>query len=129
MKSLAASLALGFASLAGCGDDPVASTSTEKKAYCDLRPGTAQCTDLRKFNGPSLTSFQDLCTRLKTSSEDATGYLSGETCPVAEMLGGCQTVGSDGSLQTDWYYPSATVKTSEDVKLQCGAGTIFVPPG
>lgn len=101
----------------------------EKEAYCDLRPGKDQCTDLRKFKGASLVTFQGVCDTLKASSKNATGYKEDATCPTTNMLGGCQTENGDGSLQTNWYYTGDTYKTVDDVKKQCTDDkTTFVNP-
>lgn len=104
-----------------------ASPFSDKQALCDLRPGTPQCTDIRKFSGPSLLTFENVCGSLKSSKPNATGYKEGETCPTTDMLGGCQTKNGDGSLQTNWYYKSAEYKTEDDAKKSCGSATWVGP--
>lgn len=99
-----------------------ASPFSEKEALCDLRPGKPQCTDVRKFKGPSLVTFQGVCTTLKASVQGATGYKEDATCPTTDMLGGCQASSGDGSLQTNWYYKSDKYKTEDDAKKECDSG-------
>lgn len=103
---------------------------SEKQALCDLRPGRPQCTDIRKFSGPSLITFEGVCTSLKNASKDspATGYKEGATCPTQDMLGGCQTKNGDGSLQTNWFYKGDKFKTEDDAKKECDSGTSWVGP-
>ncbi|MBL9037331.1 MAG: hypothetical protein JNG84_02345, partial [Archangium sp.] len=36
----------------------------KKDARCDLRPKSPQCTDIRDFAGPSLLTFNGVCTTL-----------------------------------------------------------------
>jgi len=104
----------------GCSDAlSSASPFSEKEALCDLRPGDAQCTDIRKFSGPSLITFQQVCDSLKSGKQNTTGYKEDATCPTTDMLGGCQTKNGDGSLQTNWYYKSDKFKTEADVRTQC----------
>jgi hypothetical protein len=113
----------------GC-DDVVQSASpfSEKQARCELRPGTPQCTDIRKFKGPSLITFQNVCDSLKAAKTGATGYQEGPTCETAEMWGGCQTENGDGSLQTNWFYKGDKYKTEEDAKKECDGGSKWVGP-
>jgi len=101
---------------------------SEQQALCDLRPGTPQCTDIRKFKGPTLTTFQSVCGSLTSAKKDATGYKEGATCPITEMLGGCQTTNGDGSLQTNWFYKSDKYKTEDDAKKECDSNTSWVGP-
>ncbi len=129
--SLSRCLAAGFALvlIVGCSDIvQSASPFSEQEALCDLRPGKAQCTDIRKFKGPSLVTFQGVCTSLKAASKDATGYKEDATCPTAEMWGGCQTENGDGSLQTNWFYKGDSYKTEEDAKKECDSNTKWVAP-
>lgn len=113
----------------GCSDAlQSASPFSEKQARCDLRPGTPQCTDIRKFSGPSLATFEGVCGSLKSSKTDATGYAADEVCPNADMWGGCQTKNGDGSLQTNWFYKSDKYKTEDDAKKECDGDAPFVPP-
>jgi hypothetical protein len=105
-----------------------ASPFSEKQALCDLRPGKPQCTDVRKFKGPSLVTFQGVCGTLKASVQGATGYKEDATCPTADMLGGCQSESSDGSLQTNWFYKSDKYKTEDDAKKECDSGQKWVAP-
>jgi hypothetical protein len=105
-----------------------ASPFSEKQALCDLRPGKGQCTDIRKFQGPSLVTFEGVCNSLKSASAKATGYEEGATCPTAEMWGGCQTKNGDGSLQTNWFYKGDDYKTEDDAKKECDSNTTWVAP-
>jgi hypothetical protein len=100
----------------------------EKEARCDLRPGKAQCTDIRKFEGPTLVSFQGVCETLKSSTPNATGYQEDATCPTAGMLGGCQTKSADGSLQTNWYYMGTEYPDATAAKAECDSGQTWVNP-
>ena len=119
---------LGVVSLAGCSDViQSASPFSEQQARCDLRPGKAQCTDIRKFRGPSLVTFQGVCESLKAATTDTTGYEDDATCTTEEMWGGCQTENGDGSLQTNWFYKGDDYKTEEDAKKECD-GTNWVGP-
>lgn len=115
--------------LVGCADIvQSASPFEEQQARCDLRPGKPQCTDIRKFKGPSLVTFQGVCDTLKASSQGATGYKEDATCPVEEMWGGCQTENGDGSLQTNWFYKGDKFKTEDDAKKECDSNTTWVSP-
>lgn len=117
--------------LAGCSTDDLIQTASpfsEKQALCDLRPGTPQCTDIRKFSGPSLMTFEQVCGTLKGSKQDATGYKEGATCPTTEMLGGCQTKNGDGSLQTNWFYKSTKYPSETEAKAECDSNTEWVGP-
>jgi hypothetical protein len=113
----------------GCSDlVQSASPFEEKEALCDLRPGKPQCTDIRKFKGPSLVTFQGVCTTLKAAVQGASGYKDDATCPTAEMWGGCQTENGDGSLQTNWFYKGDKYKTEDDAKKECDSNTKWVAP-
>jgi hypothetical protein len=122
--------ALACASLlTGCSDIVQnASPFDEKQARCDLRPGKPQCTDIRKFKGPSLVTFEGVCGSLKSASSNATGYQEDATCETAEMWGGCQTENGDGSLQTNWFYKGDKFKSEDDAKKECDDGTKWVAP-
>ena len=126
-RLICASFTIG--SIVGCSDIVQdASPFSEQQALCDLRPGKAQCTDIRKFKGPSLITFQNVCTSLEAASKNATGYKEDATCPVAEMWGGCQTENGDGSLQTNWFYKGDDYKTEADAKAECDSNTKWVAP-
>jgi hypothetical protein len=98
------------------------------QSFGDLRPGKPQCTDLRKFAGPSLATFEGVCGVLKNASPNATGYQESQTCTTTDMLGGCQTASSDGSLQTNWYYKSDSIKTVTDAQAKCDSNQTWVAP-
>ncbi len=101
----------------------------EQQARCELRPGKSQCTDIRKFKGPSLVTFQGVCTSLTAASKDAGGYTEKSTCgDVSTMWGGCQTKSADGSLQTNWYYKGGEYATIDDAKKNCDSGQTWVDP-
>lgn len=100
----------------------------EKQARCDLRPVDAQCTDVRKFQGPSLITFQGVCTSLSSAKAGAKGYEEGETCDSERSLGGCQSSSLDGTLQTNWYYAGEKYKADEDAKKECSGGQTWVAP-
>lgn len=120
---------IAFVSLVGCSDImQSASPFSEQEARCDLRPGKPQCTDVRKFKGPSLVTFQGVCGSLEAASKDATGYQEDATCPITDMWGGCQTENGDGSLQTNWFYKGDKYKTEEDAKKECDSNTKWVAP-
>jgi hypothetical protein len=104
-----------------------ASPFDEKQARCDLRPVDDQCTDIRKFKGPSLVTFQGVCSTLKASKPGATGYAENATCPSEDMWGGCQTANGDGSLQTNWFYKGDKIKTEADAKAKCDDATWVAP--
>ena len=119
-----------LASLVGACSDALESASpfSEKQARCDLRPGKAQCTDIRKFAGPSLATFEGVCSSLKSASQNATGYQEDEVCPSTDMWGGCQTKNGDGSLQTNWFYKGGDYKTEDDARKECDDGAAWAPP-
>lgn len=100
----------------------------EQEARCDLRPADAQCTDIRKFRGPSLVTFQGVCSSLTAAKGNATGYQEDATCPTEDMWGGCQTENGDGSLQTNWFYKSDKLATEEAAKAKCDSNTTWVGP-
>ena len=118
-----------FATVVACTDIvQSASPFEEQQARCDLRPVDAQCTDLRKFKGPSMITFQQVCNSLTSAKPGATGYAEDVTCPTAEMWGGCQSENGDGSLQTNWFYKSDEYKTEDDAKKECDSQTTWVGP-
>ena len=119
------SLAVGVVGIVGCSDAlQAANPFPEQNVRCDFRPKKPQCTDWRKFQGASTATMQGVC----SATPDAT-YTSDATCPVQDMLGGCQTESGDGTLQTNWYYTGETYKTVDDVKKQCTDDkTTFVNP-
>lgn len=121
-----ASVVVGLVGLAGCATDLVqkANPFPEQNVRCDYRPKKAQCTDWRKFQGPSTATMKGVC----SSTPDAT-YTEDATCPITDMLGGCQSESGDGSLQTNWYYKDDDTKTAEDVQKKCTEDKAkFVPP-
>ncbi len=118
-------LSLSLLPLFGCSSlNPL----PEKQASCDLRPAEDQCTDLRKYKGASLITFQGVCGTLTSAKPGATGYKEDATCPATGMLGGCQASSNDGSLQTNWYYTGKKYKTADDAKAQCSSDQTFVSP-
>lgn len=122
-------MAVAITSTMACSDIvQEASPFSEQQALCDLRPGKPQCTDIRKFKGPSLVTFQGVCTTLKSASKSATGYKEDATCPTSDMWGGCQSENGDGSLQTNWFYKSDDYKTVDDAKKECDSNTKWVEP-
>jgi hypothetical protein len=123
-------LALGaVTSSLACGDlVDAANPLPEKQARCDLRPERAQCTDIRKFQGPSLVAFQGVCDSLESGSPNTTGYQADVTCPTTGMLGGCQTKSSDGSLQTNWYYTGTEYPDQATARAECESGEAWVNP-
>lgn len=128
-RFICAFLVVAGGAAAGCSDIVQdASPFDEKQARCDLRPVDAQCTDIRKFKGPSLVTFQGVCTTLKSAKPGATGYQEDATCPTPDMIGGCQTKNGDGSLQTNWFYKGDKYKTEDDAKKECDDSTSWVAP-
>lgn len=115
--------------ISGCSDIVQdASPFAEQQARCDLRPDQPQCTDLRKFKGPSLFTFQGVCGSLKVAYSGANGYLEGATCSTEDMWGGCRVDNMDGSQQTNWYYKSDKYKTEEDAKKECESSMTWTAP-
>ncbi len=113
----------------GCSDIiQDASPFSEQEARCDLRPVDPQCTDVRKFKGPSLATFQGVCGSLTSAKKGATGYAEDAKCDSAASLGGCQTTNGDGSVQTNWYYAGDKYKTVDDAKKECSGGQSWVAP-
>lgn len=123
-------LGLGAGALVAACSDLVqdASPFAEQQARCDLRPVDAQCTDIRKFRGPSLVTFQGVCSSLQQAKPGSAGYTDGATCPTADMWGGCQTENGDGSLQTNWFYKGDDYETEDEAKKECDQGTKWVAP-
>lgn len=105
----------------GCGLSPF----PEKSASCDLRPKADQCTDIRKFKGPSLVTFQGVCTTLVAAKQSG-AYAEGKVCPSEEMWGGCQAKSLDGSEQTNWYYKGTHYMAVENAKAECESGQNWV---
>lgn len=122
--------ALGLAvALPACSDIiQDVSPFSEKQARCDLRPVDSQCTDVRKFKGPTLATFQGVCGSLTSAKKGATGYQEEATCDSVASLGGCQSTSSDGSVQTNWYYAGDKYKTADDTKKECSGGQSWVAP-
>ena len=110
--------ALGGVCLVGCGGNV---------ARCDLRPNTPQCTDWRGSVSPVWVTQEALCRTLGATSAGGT-FTSGETCPIEEMLGGCQATLGDGSKQTNWYYKSQKYPTEADAQKQCDNKMTWLPP-
>ncbi|MBL9044761.1 MAG: hypothetical protein JNM83_24330 [Myxococcales bacterium] len=111
-------LALCVAPLFGCGGG---------NARCDMRPSTPQCTDWRGSITPTWITQEALC---KTLSGTGVGgmFASGETCPTADMWGGCQATQGDGSKQTNWYYKGDKYKTLADAQSKCDSGMSWIDP-
>ena len=107
-----------FVSLVGCGGG---------NARCDMRPQTPQCTDWRGSVSPVWTVQEGLC---KTLAGTSTGgvFMSGATCPVEEMWGGCQATQGDGSKQTNWYYMGDKYKTIESAQSNCDKSMTWLSP-
>jgi hypothetical protein len=98
-----------------------------KSAKCDLRPKDDQCTDIRNFVGPSLVTFQGVCTTL-TQAKGGGTYTENATCDSSASLGGCQSGGADGSKQTNWYYKSSSIPDTAAAKAKCDSDQTFVDP-
>lgn len=120
---LATVLAAAPALLTGCG---LLDGLPSRDARCDMRPQTAQCTDLRDFKGPSFITFQNVCDTLRATQQGGV-FQEDARCDVAGSVGGCQTHNGDGSLQTNWYYPPKYT-TEAEVKEECAGGQGFAPP-
>jgi hypothetical protein len=108
----------------GCGLSPF----PEKSALCELRPKADQCTDIRHFRGPSLVTFQGVCTTLVAAKQGGAGYSEGKTCSTTDMWGGCQAKSLDGSEQTNWYYKGSHYMTVDNAKSECSTGQSWVDP-
>lgn len=119
---------LGSMALVVGGAACSASPFSEKQGRCDLRPADDQCTDWRKFSGPSMVAIQGTCSSLASAKPGAKGWEEGETCPTADMLGGCQTKSADGTEQTNWFYKGDDYKSADDVRTKCDQNTTFVTP-
>ncbi|MBX3228568.1 MAG: hypothetical protein KIT84_07940 [Labilithrix sp.] len=124
-RLFALSSVVGLVGVVGCSDAiQAANPFPEKQARCDFRPEKPQCTDWRKFQGPSMATMQGVCSATPNAS-----YNEGSTCPVEDMLGGCQTESGDGTLQTNWFYKSDDYKEVADVQKKCTDDkTTFVNP-
>lgn len=107
-------------SLTGCG-------LGGRNARCDMRPSTPQCTDWRNSLTPVWTTQEALCRTLGATSAGGT-FAEGQTCPTTDMLGGCQSVQGDRSLQTNWFYKSDKYKTKDDARAECAGSMTFVDP-
>lgn len=98
-----------------------------KEAKCDLRPKDDQCTDIRDFKGPSLVTFEGVCTTL-TKAKGGGTYTENARCDSAASLGGCQSSSSDGSKQTNWFYMSTSHPNAAAVMAECDSNAPFVSP-
>ena len=115
---------LAAVSCVGCGNlIPLPS----KDAKCDLRPRADQCTDLRGFKGPSLLTFEGVCTTL-TKAKGGGTYTENATCDSSASLGGCQSSSADGSKQTNWYYAGTKYANAAAAMAECDSGQTFVSP-
>lgn len=111
-------LTLALLITAGCG----LGTAT---ARCELRPGKAQCTDIRNALPPTILSLKTLCGTLSTAIADAGVFTDGQACDTSGSVGGCQAIQGDGSKQTNWYFAP---KTTADAQMECGNSAKFVTP-
>jgi hypothetical protein len=103
----------------GCGDLLDEAPLGIKQARCDLRPDRPQCTDIRNFKGPSLVTFEGVCSTLKAATMSGT-YEEGAICDLTEAWGGCQSSSIDGSKQTNWYYKGGTKYPDEaSARAEC----------
>lgn len=98
-----------------------------RDARCDLRPAKDQCTDLREFKGPSFLTFEGVCATLR-AAEQGGNFKEDARCDMTGVVGGCQSLNGDGSLQTNWYYSGSKYKAEADVKAECSTGQDFAPP-
>ena len=94
---------------------------------CDLRPVDPQCTDWRGSLSPVWVTQEALCRTLGGTSAGGT-FAAGATCPIEEMLGGCQATQGDGSKQTNWYYKSQAFPTEAEAKKKCDNQMTWLPP-
>lgn len=113
-------LALLVVALSGCG------SFFQQQARCDLRPRNDQCTDIRDFIGPSLITFEGVCTTLIAAHDNEGSYTANARCDSENALGGCQSKSVEGSKQTNWYYAGDKYKTEDDVRAKCDDDTEFV---
>ncbi len=102
----------------GCGGN---------SARCDMRPSSPQCTDWRGSVSPVWVTQEALCRTLGTTSAGGT-FTAGATCPVEDMLGGCQATQGDGSKQTNWYYKSQQIPTEAEAQKKCDSKMTWLPP-
>ena len=116
--TLGLALALGSVFAVGCGGN---------NARCDMRPNTPQCTDWRGSLSPVWVTQDALCRTLGGTSAGGT-FAAGATCPIEEMLGGCQATQGDGSKQTNWYYKSQAFPTEAEAKKKCDNQMTWLPP-
>lgn len=103
---------------AGCGGG---------SARCDMRPSSPQCTDWRGSISPVWVTQEALCKTLGTTSAGGV-FTAGATCPIEEMLGGCQATLGDGSKQTNWYYKSQSYPTEAEAQKKCDSKMTWLPP-
>ncbi len=111
-------------SFVGCG---ALGFLPSKQAKCDLRPKGDQCTDIRDYKGPSLVTFEGVCTTL-TKAKGGGTYTENAICDSATSLGGCQAASADGSKQTNWYYTSSGHPDKASAQAECESGQSFVEP-
>lgn len=96
-----------------------------KSGKCDLRPKADQCTDIREFKGPSLVTFEGVCTTL-VNAKGGGAYTENATCDSSASLGGCQSASSDGSKQTNWYYQGTKYANAAAAMAECDTDQTFV---
>lgn len=112
-----------IATTLACGLSPFGT----REARCELRPARGQCTDIRDFPGPSLITFQGVCTTL-TLAIDGGVYQENARCDSAASLGGCQSASIDGTKQTNWFY-APKYATTDEAKASCDDVNDYVAPG
>lgn len=86
-----------------------------------------QCTDTRNFKGPSLVTFEGVCTTL-TKAKGGGTYTAGQICDSASSLGGCQSSSADGSKQTNWVYAGTGHPDKASVQAECDSNQPYVDP-
>ena len=90
---------------------------------CDSRTKTNKCLQYENVSSDDSASFQQMC------SAGGGSWIAAGKCPGENTLGGCRTslAPSMMGFLTTWYYPSATFKTMDDIKMMCHSPDFYIP--
>ena len=92
---------------------------------CDARSFAQVCTEFKDV--PANASWQPICAGTSLNGQRGV-YADNTVCSRVDMLGGCQTIKSDGSKATVWMYKSSSFPDADAAKQVCVSGQTFVAP-